>query len=174
MFNKITAKLRTLHPALTSREGAIDLASIMVGVIVIGVIAGTIAATVFAVIPWAQDRAAKSAFDAINTAQSAAFAQSADEGAGTYYASGEPELSAFLQNSDSVLITSHTGPEAKGGYIFDGQGFASYSLSQTGTVFFNTSDNPGTIADLGKINDPDSKAHAFVTNESGVLLEKLN
>lgn len=37
--------------------GGIDLASIMVGIITLGIIAGVIAATVFAVIPWAQKNA---------------------------------------------------------------------------------------------------------------------
>ena len=45
-----------LFGALKSEGSAIEFASIMVGVI--GIIAGVIAATVFAVIPWAQDNAA--------------------------------------------------------------------------------------------------------------------
>jgi type II secretory pathway pseudopilin PulG len=56
---------------LSNTKGAIDLASIMVGVIVIGLIGGVIAATVFAVIPWAQDNAAKHQLSNINTAQQA-------------------------------------------------------------------------------------------------------
>jgi hypothetical protein len=52
--------------------GAIDLASIMVGVLVIGIIAGVISATVFAVVPWSQDNAAKSNLDSIHTAESVA------------------------------------------------------------------------------------------------------
>ena len=62
-------RIRNLRTALRSVGGAIDLASIMVGVIVIGVIAGVIAATVFAVIPWTQDRAAKANLDAVRTAK---------------------------------------------------------------------------------------------------------
>ncbi len=52
-------KKRTLNEAFHNEAGAIDLASIMVGIIVIGLIGGVIAATVFAVIPWSQDNAAR-------------------------------------------------------------------------------------------------------------------
>jgi len=53
----------------SSTRGAIDLASIMVGIIVIGIIGGVIGATVYAVVPWAQDNAAKGSLDAVRTAQ---------------------------------------------------------------------------------------------------------
>lgn len=54
-----------------NEDGVIDLASVMVGVIVIGLIGGIIAATLFTIIPWAQDNAAKAQLDSIATAQSA-------------------------------------------------------------------------------------------------------
>lgn len=56
---------------LTRTRAAIDLASIMVGVIIIGVIAGALAATVFAVIPWSQDEAAKSQLKEVVSAEAA-------------------------------------------------------------------------------------------------------
>jgi hypothetical protein len=66
------------HQVLKSSRAAIDLASIMVGVIVIGLISGVIAATVFTVIPWSQDKAAKQQLDNIHTAENAFFGLSAD------------------------------------------------------------------------------------------------
>ena len=57
--------------AFKSSRAAIDLASIMVGIIVIGLIGAVIAATVFAVIPWAQDNAAKQQLDSVASAESA-------------------------------------------------------------------------------------------------------
>lgn len=54
---------------LSSSKGALDLSSIMVGVIVISLIGGVIGATVFAVIPWAQDHAAKQQLQSIAVAQ---------------------------------------------------------------------------------------------------------
>jgi type II secretory pathway pseudopilin PulG len=67
-----------IKQAFKNEAGAIDLASIMVGIIVIGLIGGVIAATVFAVIPWAQDNAAKQQLDSAVTAQSAYLGLSAD------------------------------------------------------------------------------------------------
>ena len=52
----------------------------MVGIIVIGLIGGVIAATVFAVIPWAQNNAAKQQLDSIASAQSAYIGLSVDKG----------------------------------------------------------------------------------------------
>jgi surface protein len=72
------------HPYLLMREmlkssrAAIDLASIMVGIIVIGLIGAVIAATIFAVIPWAQDNAAKQQLDAVKTAETAYAGLAAD------------------------------------------------------------------------------------------------
>ncbi|MCU1584069.1 MAG: hypothetical protein JWM49_625 [Microbacteriaceae bacterium] len=63
-------------PAVLGKDpGAIDLASIMVGVLVIGIIAGVIASTVFAIVPWTQDNAAKQNLDSITTAESVARVQ---------------------------------------------------------------------------------------------------
>ena len=70
--------------ALRSPSGVIDLASIMVGVLVIGIIGGVIAATVFAVIPWSQDEAAKGALDSVRTAESVQYTMSSGEGNATY------------------------------------------------------------------------------------------
>lgn len=66
---KRTASTRSLRSTFASENGAIDLASIMVGVIVIGLIGGVIAATVFTVIPWAQDNAAKQQLAEVHTAE---------------------------------------------------------------------------------------------------------
>jgi len=60
-----------MKEAFRNEEGAIDLASIMVGIIVIGLIGSVIAATVFAVIPWAQNNAAKQQLDNVSSAQNA-------------------------------------------------------------------------------------------------------
>lgn len=72
------AKTLSVRDAFKNEEGAIDLASIMVGIIVIGLIGGVIAATVFTVIPWAQDNAAKQQLESIHSAQNAFFGLSSD------------------------------------------------------------------------------------------------
>jgi type II secretory pathway pseudopilin PulG len=136
--------------ALKSEGGAIDLASIMVGVIVIGVIAGVIAATVFAVIPWAQDKAASQSLDAVNQAESVAFAQSTDAGAGVYLDTatittkdGAGNTPGLLQASKSVFIKSN------------GTGYIAVSKSSTGKFFATTNLNPNTAvsyANLAAVN----------------------
>lgn len=73
MKNKIArARRKTLNEAFHNENGAIDLASIMVGIIVIGLIGGVIAATVFSVIPWTQDNAAKDQLSRVVQAEHAA------------------------------------------------------------------------------------------------------
>jgi type II secretory pathway pseudopilin PulG len=135
--------------ALKSEEGAIDLASIMVGVIVIGVIAGVIAATVFAVIPWAQDKAASQSLDAVNQAESVAFAQSTDAGTGHYLSTtdavagitvkdGAGNAPGLLQASGKVVIVTDTA----------GTKYAAFSLSSTGNVYSTSSTSPNTATKL--------------------------
>lgn len=58
-----------LRKVLFSTRAAVDLASVMVGVIIIGIIGGIVAATIFAIIPWAQDQQAKANLDAVKQAQ---------------------------------------------------------------------------------------------------------
>lgn len=69
--NPTRLRVKTSLDGFRNEKGAIDLASIMVGVIVVGLIGGVIAATIFAVIPWAQDQAAKQQLDNIVTAENA-------------------------------------------------------------------------------------------------------
>jgi type II secretory pathway pseudopilin PulG len=76
---KAKAARGNVKEAFKNEAGAIDLASIMVGIIVIGLIGGVIAATVFAVIPWAQNNAAKQQLDSVVSAQSAFLGLSADK-----------------------------------------------------------------------------------------------
>ena len=57
---------------LISARGAIDLASILVGVLVLGVLGGVIAAAVLVVVPWAQNAAANADLSAVKDAESIA------------------------------------------------------------------------------------------------------
>lgn len=104
---------------LRTQGGAIDLASIMVGVLVIGIIGGVIAAIVFSVIPWSQDQAAQGNLDAVNTAESVAFATSTSNGQGMYYDEAGIKTAAFdgtnlLQESKNLAIAVTTAPA---GYV---------------------------------------------------------
>jgi len=68
---KETPMYKSFVNVLKSSKAAVDLASIMVGIIVIGLIGAVVAATVFAIIPWAQDNAAKQQLQNVVVAESA-------------------------------------------------------------------------------------------------------
>jgi hypothetical protein len=127
-----------------SVAGAIDLASIMVGVIVLGVIASVIAATVFVVIPWAQDNAAKGDLGAVREAQSVARVQE-----GSFLT--VPQLvekgylpSGTTASGDVGVTTASVGAAASVGTLFGsvnaaGDCYLAASTSATGNIFYTTS-----------------------------------
>ena len=93
---------RRARTRLRSASGAIDLASIMVGVLIVGIISGVISATVFSVIPWSQDQAAKQSVSAAETAQDVYRAKSLTPGAfGSY---GELITAAVLPDSETLAV----------------------------------------------------------------------
>lgn len=119
-----------------NEKGAIDLASIMVGIIVIGLIGGVIAATVFAVIPWVQDKAAKQQLDSVSMAQSAYKARASDtDAASAGYTPNSYANSEGLQNA-SLLKAGDTYCT-----VPSGSGYTAYSLSASGKIFAITDKN---------------------------------
>ena len=136
MLQKLAAILREqftrqkfVH-AFRGASGVIDLASIMVGVLVIGIIAGVVAATVLAVIPWSQDAAARGNLDAVRTAESVSRAQ---DGRFLNYADLTTGPGSLLQASPQVAV----GTDA------DGTCYISVATSDSGNLFFGTSKGPG-------------------------------
>jgi hypothetical protein len=119
---------RGILQSLRHTEGAIDLASIMVGVLVIGIVGGVIAATVFAVVPWSQDKAAKQALDAVHTAESVSFVR---DGA---YVDGDRLVneSKLIQDTDTIAIAVGD----------DGKCFVAISQSATGNRFWTDDKGP--------------------------------
>jgi type II secretory pathway pseudopilin PulG len=129
---------------LKTEGGAIDLASIMVGVLVIGIIGGVIAATVFAVIPWSQDNAAKQALDSVKSAESVQYSFSSGDGSAAY------GTDAFLEGTANAASKSllQTSTSIKIVVSNDGQHFVALSASATGVLFYSTDDGkaPTTTA----------------------------
>jgi len=123
LFNKAQSKIhsKSLHNIFRNEDGAIDLASIMVGIIVIGLIGGVIAATVFAVIPWAQNNAAKQQLDAVVSAQSAA--------AGTNGGIYTTNLSGWLDTKAANVTVQASGSKCYG----------AFTQSATGKVYYVSS-----------------------------------
>jgi len=123
---------------MQSSKAAIDLASIMVGIIVIGLIGGVIAATVFAVIPWAQDNAAKQQLESVHSAQNAFFGLSADPsqdlvgGKKNSFANSAELASNNLLASNANYCTVPTA---------DGKDYRAYSKSGSGKTYYSLNSN---------------------------------
>ena len=127
-----------LYSVLKSSRAAIDLASIMVGVIIIGLIGGVIAATVFAVIPWSQDKAAKQQLDSVHTAQNAFYGLSSDPsqnlvGGKKNSFGGSVDLASnnLLSSNPSYCTVATT----------DGKDYHAYSKSASGKTFYALNSN---------------------------------
>jgi surface protein len=125
--------LRLQH-VLKSSRAALDLVSIMVGIIVIGLIGGVIAATIFAVIPWAQDNAARQQLSSIHTAENALYGLSAAPdaemkggvGSSTFTNSAGLDANGLLVQNPKKYCVVATG---------DGQDYNAYSRSDSGKIF---------------------------------------
>ena len=140
---KINAKRKQLtisKSLFQNEEGAIDLASIMVGIIVIGLIGGVIAATVFAVIPWTQDNAAKNQLESIHIAENAYYGFSSDVANNLPAGSKQNSFASSATLETAKLLTRN----AKYCVVAspDGQAYTAYSLSAARKVW--VSDNKKT------------------------------
>jgi type II secretory pathway pseudopilin PulG len=123
---------------MQSSRAAIDLASIMVGVIIIGLIGGVIAATVFAVIPWSQDKAAKQQLESVHAAQNVFFGLSSDPSQDLVGGKKNSFANSAELASNNLLISNAnycTIPTA------DGQDYRAYTKSGSGKTFFSLNSN---------------------------------
>lgn len=127
--------------------GAIDLASIMVGVIVLGIIGSVIAATVFAVIPWSQDEAAKATLGSVRTAEAAFYVASNSTSYGDLtqlqapltFASGSGaprQPAASITAAGAPLLPASDQPLT---IAANGNGWAAAATSASGNVFYASS-----------------------------------
>ena len=132
---------RTAGTALDSERGAFDLPSIVTGVVVVGVLTAGVLASVFGVIPFAQDNGAKQDLAAVNTAQAAARVKE-----------GRFLDSAGLRNQGYLSASARSGAADSGGFVrvtatddttvmTDEAGTCYVALSRSGTgEIFVTSD----------------------------------
>lgn len=157
-MSKIRNKIREKRSSCTSmkaafynEEGAIDLASIMVGVIVIGLIGGVIAATVFTVIPWSQDNAAKQQLESIHTAQNAYFGLTSDP---SRPLAAEEQRNSFTNSAGLAtanLLSEGTNYCATP--ISGGKDYRAYAKSASGKVFTATNSNKRAVPVTEVITD---------------------
>jgi hypothetical protein len=137
-------------------RGAIDLASIMVGVLVIAIIGGVISASVFVVIPWAQDSAARASLDAVKIAQSVSHV---NDGKFSDWAGllSQKLVTGTPMNVDSIVNA-------------DGTCYVNAALSGSGTAFYQTNRSNTILDDVAGPPDTSwcaNSAHALadpVTN----------
>jgi len=134
---------RISREVFINEEGAIDLASIMVGIIVIGLIGGVIAATIFAVIPWAQDNAAKQQLNSVKTAEDAYRGLAEDSGVSEYGSNkqladptfGTKKHPSLLDlDENKVLITPIPGPPPSYTATVVSQSGKTYQLGPDGKI----------------------------------------
>jgi type II secretory pathway pseudopilin PulG len=127
-----------IHQIFKSSRAAIDLASIMVGIIIIGLIGSVIAATVFAVIPWTQDKAAKQQLESIHTAENAYYGLSTATDSNLTNA-----IPSSFTDSDGLAVNNllTTAPNYCVIAVDGLQNYTAYSRSGSGKVFFSTNDN---------------------------------
>jgi len=138
-----------LHSALKSSRAAIDLASIMAGIIVIGLIGGVIAATVFAVIPWSQDKAAKQQLESIHTAENALYGLSSDSSVTLQGGAVRASFGSSIQlDTNNLLALNKTGSYCAVSTT-DGKDYHAYSHSGSGKWFVatNSSKTPQVLTD---------------------------
>lgn len=141
----------------SSTRAAVDLASIMVGIIIIGIIGGIIAATIFAVIPWSQDNAARAAIGAARTAEGTYRSFTAeDNGAPGLYGTYD-ELHSYNKNGRTGLIQDTDKLTIVTAKLSNGDPcYAVASKSDSGNIFYGSSLN----ADVS--TDPASTAECAV------------
>lgn len=149
-ISKARARLATRR--ITNEDGAVDLASIMVGILILGIIAGIIAATVFGVIPWAQDNAAAQSLDAVKIAESTFRAESSTQ---VYGEAAALETAKLLPRHNGLTISV-------GG---SGTCFLAGAQSATGAVYWLDSTSQPTAkrleaGDTSTCGDPSSLSPA--------------
>lgn len=115
---------KRVRSVLGVEAGAFDLPSILVGVVVVGVLVAGVLASIFGVIPFAQDNGAKQDLDSIRTAQGTMKAKDGAFGNRAALAG-----SGYIALPASAVVDS------------DGSVFCASVTSQTGQKFRITSEN---------------------------------
>jgi type II secretory pathway pseudopilin PulG len=162
--SKSAATLR-VSDAFKNEDGAFDLPSILVGVVVVGVLTAGVLASIFGVIPFAQDKGAEQNIGAITTAQGVYKAQGAPGiEPGTTFGNlaalqGEKLISADVKDVTSVGDNDEWGSVAKSG---SGKFFVATSKNSTpkavDAAITTEADALATVWDATKAGDATAPA----------------
>lgn len=109
--------------------GAIDLVSIIAGIVIVGIIGSVVGATIFGVIPWVQDKAAKNALLSISQAESTYSGYNKTGNSDTYLTLDDLVANGYVMASNKAKATVNNMNDC----------FVSVSLSDTGKVFWSDS-----------------------------------
>lgn len=151
----------TPHPLASSR-GAFDLPSIITGVVVVGILTAGVLASVFGVIPYAQDSAAKQDAAAIRTAEGVAkakdgrFMDTAELVAAGYLSESAVSAAAPASSGDGYgfeRATSARNQKAVVNVSSDGSCFVVLVKSGTGKLMYAT-DKISDPAELKPVTEP--------------------
>lgn len=135
--SKSAAKVR-VSDAFKNEAGAFDLPSILVGVVVVGVLTAGVLASIFGVIPFAQDKGAQQNLGAITTAQGVYKAQGTETiEPGTTFAAGLADIKGENLVGQDVANVYVSG---------DTNSWAALTESQSGKWFSVTSANTTPVA----------------------------
>jgi hypothetical protein len=140
----------TMSSLLRQQRGAFDLPSIMTGVVVVGVLAAGVLATIFGIIPFAQDNGAKQDTAAIRTAEAVAMTKDGHymDSAGLVAAGYLPPAVLSAAPDTSSDPSGFTRVSATGSYNYKvsadaaGTCYTGVARSGTGNVYYSTNKTP--------------------------------
>lgn len=115
---------------LANDDGAFDLPSILVGVVTVGILTAGVLASVFGIIPFAQDQGAQQDLDSLRTAEGVSKTKD-----GAYKASAGLD-SGGLQKSRGSLAADTDGP---------GSCYVGITKSGSGKLFYSSNSAPGAL-----------------------------
>jgi hypothetical protein len=128
-----TANGGRFRATLFNVRAAVDLASIMVGALVIGAVGGIISAVVFGVIPWSQNSAARDSIAAVPEAQAVSMVRD-----GSFSNSQQLDDNGWLERSPRLAVAAGAaGNEC----------WVAVAKAETGKVFYST-DASSDVSDL--------------------------
>lgn len=158
--------LRRFRDRLRSTPGVIDLASIMVGVLVVGILGGVITAATFVAVPWTQNEASKQDLIAVRTAEATARTLPPTSGAGKFVdydtlvaldlIDPQPERPAVVASAD-----------------LDGTCYIAAARSGSNDIFYSTSAGPDIHQNRNTQEDLDRTSWCASVRSLPQLVEDL-
>lgn len=143
-------RARRLSQRLRSARGALDLASVMVGAIVVAVLGSVIAAGVLVAVPWAGEKAAQEDLTALTDAETVYFAKSTDGGSGEYVIDFDGTDSSNRTLDTAGLVKHRPSQNVSVITNWNGTAYIARSIAPSGTRYYATSGSDRAEAKAGE------------------------